>query len=450
MNYTTVIGLEIHAELLTATKVFCGCANAFTHDENVNVCPVCVGLPGALPVLNRRAIEQAITAGLALGCEISSYTRWDRKNYFYPDSPKAYQISQLYAPFCNGGGIELDGRTLRIHHIHLEEDAGKLVHDGLRGVTRMDYNRCGVPLIEIVTEPDMRSAAQAAAFVERVRDTLVYAGVCDGRMEQGSLRVDANVSVMPENSTVLGTRTETKNLNSFKHIVAAIDYEVKRQIEILESGGKVTQETRRWHEADNETSALRSKEDAQDYRYVPDPDILPLVITSEDVERLSAKIPELPHARRIRYAEWGLKPLDIDVLLAKRATSDYLDEVVKLGANPVAAANIIRTDLLDKALPPDVLMKILDYGKQGKLDVKPTVAAVLSGKRVEDLLVSGDDDEVLAVVKDVLNARPDTVAQYRNGEVKVVGFLMGECSKRLKGKALPQAIKAILENELRG
>ncbi|GHV19394.1 aspartyl/glutamyl-tRNA(Asn/Gln) amidotransferase subunit B [Clostridia bacterium] len=448
MKYTTVIGLEIHAELLTATKVFCGCANSFTHDENVNCCPVCVGLPGALPVLNRRAMEQSVTAGLALGCEISEWSRWDRKNYFYPDSPKAYQISQLYAPFCAGGGLEIDGRFIRINHIHLEEDAGKLVHDGLRGVTRIDYNRCGVPLIEIVTEPDIRSAKEAAAFVELLRQTLVYAGVCDGRMEQGSMRVDANVSVMPLGSDTFGTRTETKNLNSFKHITAAIEYEAARQIELLESGGRVVQETRRYHEAENETSALRSKEDAQDYRYVPDPDILPLEIAREEVARLRGALPELPQARRERYAGWGLKELDIDVLLAKKATSDYLDEVVKLGAPQIAAANIIRTDLLEKTLPPADLARILELGGQGRLDVKPAVAAALNGKNIDDLIVVGDDGAVDAAVAEVLASRPDLAEQYRNGEVKVFGFLMGLCSKQLKGKALPQAIKAALEKGL--
>ncbi|MDR1062273.1 MAG: Asp-tRNA(Asn)/Glu-tRNA(Gln) amidotransferase subunit GatB, partial [Clostridiales bacterium] len=385
-GYETVIGLEIHAELLTETKVFCGCPNAFGSGENTNVCPTCLGLPGALPVLSRAAVEGAVKAGLALGCEIARRTRWDRKNYFYADSPKAYQISQLYAPLCVGGGLEAGGRFVRINHIHLEEDAGKLIHDGQRRATRIDFNRCGVPLIEIVTEPDMRSAAEAAAFIERVREALVYAGVCDGKMEQGSLRVDANISVMPAGSARFGTRAEIKNLNSFRHVALAIEHEAARQAALIDAGGAVVQETRRFLEDSGETAPLRSKEDAHDYRYFPDPDILPLEIGDGEIAALRGAMGEPPGARRARYVgEHGMSPADADTILAKKFVSDFYDAAVAAGADPREAGNMVRGEVLrfvgetgaeSARMAPGDLAKLLRMCAAGEISAASAKKAV--------------------------------------------------------------------------
>lgn len=387
-RYTTVIGLEIHAELLTATKLFCGCPNVFGSGENENVCPGCLGLPGTLPALNRAAVDLAIKGGLVLGCDIARYTLWDRKSYFYADLPNGYQITQMFAPLCIGGGLDIGGRFISLDHIHLEEDAGKLIHDSLRNNTRMDFNRGGVPLIEIVTKPDMRSAEEAVAFVEKVRMALLYAGVCDGRMEQGRLRVDANISVMPEGSQVFGTRVEVKNLNSFRNVAACIEYEAWRQIRTLEEGGTLRQETRRFIDgaggggssgsggrssgigssgssgsggsgigssgigsgsggSGGRTAAMREKENADDYRYFPDYNIPPLEIDSEYIEMLRASLPEPPSARRTRYINaHNMSESDADTILARKGVSDLYDGMVALGAEPREALGIVRGEVL--------------------------------------------------------------------------------------------------------
>jgi aspartyl-tRNA(Asn)/glutamyl-tRNA(Gln) amidotransferase subunit B len=471
-RYVTVIGLEIHAELLTRTKVFCGCPNAFGSEENTNVCPTCLGLPGALPVLNRAAVEGAIKAGLALGCGIAGRTRWDRKNYFYADSPKAYQISQLYAPLCIGGGVEVGGRLVRINHIHLEEDAGKLVHDSRRNATRVDFNRCGVPLIEIVTEPDMRSAGEAIAFIERAREALVYAGVCDGKMEQGSLRVDANVSVMPEGAATLGTRAEVKNLNSFRHVAMAIEHEAERQVRLLEEGGAVAQETRRFLEGSGETASLRGKEDAQDYRYFPDPDVLPLEISDGDVERMRAGMGESPQKRRERYVgEFGMSAADADVILAKKFVADFFDAAVREGADPREAGNMVRGEILRyvgdtgaegiSMAPGDAakLLRMVAAGEISANGAKKAASIILGGAGAGDLdaviaengmRISEDFGKIREAVRAALAARPDAVEAYRGGEAKIFGFFMGQCNKALRGGVRPKTLESVLRGYLDG
>ncbi|MDR3263026.1 MAG: Asp-tRNA(Asn)/Glu-tRNA(Gln) amidotransferase subunit GatB [Clostridiales bacterium] len=466
MKYITVIGLEIHAELLTETKVFCGCKNSFGGTVNGSCCPVCTGMPGTLPVLNRKAVELAIAAGLSFGSGITQRTLWDRKNYFYPDLAKAYQISQLYAPVCVGGGLDVGGRFIRLTRIHLEEDAGKLVH--ARGETVIDYNRAGVPLIEIVSEPDMRSSDEAAAFVEKVRRTLVYAGVSDGKMEQGSLRVDANISIMPENASEYGTRTEIKNLNSFKFIKKAIDFEVERQAEVLNAGERVIQETRRYDEISGETFSMRSKEDAHDYRYFPDPDILPLIIKDGDIERISATLTEPPSKRYARYTEYGLSGVDAEVILENKIIADFFDECVKSGANPQTAANCVKGELMrcfnaaenKDALPISVsdFVKALALAEKSEISGNGLKTAIKymfqEGKPIDDvvkehnLTVNEDLSVITAAIAKVLAENPKAVEQYKNGDTKVLSFFMGQCARALKGTALAQTVQAELKKAL--
>jgi aspartyl-tRNA(Asn)/glutamyl-tRNA(Gln) amidotransferase subunit B len=468
MNYQTVIGLEIHAELCTDTKIFCGCANDFGSEENSLCCPTCTGLPGALPVLNRRAVEYTIAAGLVLGCEIAKSTKWDRKNYFYPDSPKAYQISQLYAPLCIGGGLDINGRFIRLNRIHLEEDAGKLIHRGASSY--IDFNRTGVPLIEIVTEPDITSADEAVTFAEQVRQTLVYAGVCDGKMERGSMRVDANVSIMPEGSNVLGTRTEIKNINSFKFIRSAIEYEVARQTALLESGGRVVQETRRYSDETGETSSMRSKEDSHDYRYFPDPDILPLTVSDEDIETIGAALKEPPRKRYARYVgEFSLAPIDAETILGNMPAADLFDEVVALGVAPKTAANVMKSEILRcinlaaeelTVLPVtarDVaaLIGLADSAAISGGGLKQAVQYMFeTGKSAEaavrelNLTISEDVELVRGVIAEVAAENPNAVAQYAGGDAKVLSFFMGQCNKRLKGQAHPKTIQKELTEYL--
>ena len=338
-SYIPVIGLEVHAELLTKSKVFCTCNAEFGGDPNSRCCPVCTGMPGTLPVINQTAVEYAVKAGFALGCDINKFSVFDRKNYFYPDLPKAYQISQLNLPLCINGvvTIEVDGKKkdIRVNRIHLEEDAGKLVHDDFNAVSLADYNRCGVPLIEIVTEPDISSAEEAKAFVEKVSLLLQYAGVCDCKMEQGSLRADVNVSIMRPEDKEFGTRTECKNLNSLKSIGRAIDFEIKRQSRLLDMGKKVIQETRRFNDNRGETTSMRTKEDAHDYRYFPEPDILQVNFTDEMLDEIKAKLPEMPHKRLARYTgEYGLSEVDAKILVNQKRVSDFFDESLKVYNNP--------------------------------------------------------------------------------------------------------------------
>jgi len=465
VRYTTVVGLEIHAELMTETKIFCGCPNAFGGAENENVCPGCLGLPGTLPSLNKAAVELAIKAGIALGCDISRLTRWDRKGYFYADLPNGYQLTQMYAPICLGGGLYVGDRYIRLNHIHLEEDAGKLVHDGVRGTTRIDFNRAGVPLIEIVTEADIRSAEEAVQFVEKVRLALLYAGVCDGKMEQGSLRVDANISVMPAGSDKFGTRAEIKNLNSFRFVAMAIERETERQIKTLAAGGTLRQETRRFVESSGETAAMREKEDALDYRYFADPNIPPLAISDEYIESLRANMPELPDKRKARYVgDYGLGEPDADTILARKNVSDFFDAMTRMGANPRDALGIVRGEILrnigeygDERIgvsPEDAvrLLRMRDAGEISANNIKKAIGILMrEGGDINEILeknsmlIREDPDALAAVVRSALAANPAAVASYKAGEAKVFGFFMGQCNKTLKGSVQPKT----LENEIR-
>jgi aspartyl-tRNA(Asn)/glutamyl-tRNA(Gln) amidotransferase subunit B len=402
-----------------------------------------------------------------LGCRVSPATKWDRKNYFYPDLTKAYQISQLYAPLCLGGGLEAAGRHVRLNRIHLEEDAGKLVHE--RSVTKIDYNRAGVPLIEIVTEPDIRSPEEAVAFVERVRQTLVYGGVCDGKMEQGSLRVDANISLMPEGSDVLGTRAEIKNLNSFKFIKKALESEIERQTAALSEGGRVAQETRRFDEASGETFSMRLKEDSHDYRYFPDPDLTEIAISEEETEAIRASLPEPPAYRLKRYTlEHGLSEKDAETILGMRATADFYDSAVASGAPPKLAANAVKGEILrlmgesgNTALVPILMssfIKALSLAEESKITQGGLKAAIcqlfLTDKpldeilRDERLLVSEDPGLIADVVRAALAADPGAAAKYKNGNAKILSYFFGKCMGQLKGKALPSSLRDELKKAL--
>jgi aspartyl-tRNA(Asn)/glutamyl-tRNA(Gln) amidotransferase subunit B len=473
-SYIPVIGLEIHAELLTDSKVFCTCSAAFGGSQNSRCCPVCTGMPGTLPVINQKAVEYAVKAGFALGCDINKFSVFDRKNYFYPDLPKAYQISQLERPLCINGSVKIETskgeKVIRINRIHLEEDAGKLVHDDFNAVSLADYNRCGVPLIEIVTEPDISSAEEAKAFFEKVSLLLQYAGVCDCKMEQGSLRCDVNVSVMKPEDTEFGTRTECKNLNSLKSITRAIDYEIKRQSRLLDMGGRVIQETRRYNDNRGETTSMRSKEDAHDYRYFPEPDILQVNFTDEMLDNIKATLPELPHKRLARYTgEYGLSETDAKIIVNSKLVSDFFNEAVEVYNNPKSISNFIIVELLRRVNLGEVamdnlpftakdfakLVEMSDTEKVSKNDAKKILRMMIeTGKNAETLasengmLIVNDMSKVSEVIENVFRDNAETVEQYKNGETKVFGFLMGQCTKALRGVCTPKVIKESLESKL--
>lgn len=472
MQYIPVIGLEIHAELLTDSKVFCTCSAAFGGGENTRCCPVCGGFPGTLPVINRRAVEYAVKAGMAMNCEINRYSKFDRKNYFYPDLPKAYQISQLDLPLCVGGRvmIEAEGKEkeIRINRIHLEEDAGKLVHDEFNDVSLADYNRCGVPLIEIVTEPDLRSAEEARAFVEKISMLLQYAGVCDCKMEQGSLRCDVNISLMKPDAEQFGTRAEIKNLNSLKSIVRAVEYEIERQADLLDRGEAVVQETRRFYDAQGTTKSMRSKEDAQDYRYFPEPDIQPVNFTEEDLNAIRSSLPMMPEERLKQYvSEYGLSDVDAKILVSNVKYSDFYDQAVAAYPNYKNICNFILTELLRRMkesqtdeipVKPEqfaALVKLVDDSKVSRNDGKTILRYMMESSEEPEtiaeknhFLVANDMGAVDETVDALLKERADLVEQYLGGEQKVFGFLMGQCTSKLKGIANPRDIKAVLEQKL--
>lgn len=457
-KYEAIIGLEVHVELHTRTKAFCGCPNVFGSEPNTNVCPVCLGLPGVLPVVNEHLIEYALRAGLALNCEIASFSKFDRKNYYYPDLPKNYQISQYDLPICRNGYLELeiDGSKKRIGitRVHMEEDAGKLVHgEGENSdYSFVDSNRCGVPLLEIVTEPDIRSPEEAKAFLEKLKAILQYIDISDCKMEEGSLRCDANISVRPAGSNILYPKTEIKNMNSFRAVQRALNAEMMRQIEILESGGKVIQETRAWDENRGITLGMRTKEEASDYRYFPDPDLVPVVISPDLINRIRSELPELPDPRRMRFIEeYGLPPYDAGVLTASRSLADFFEECVRMYNDPKTVSNWVMGDFLrllnasnmdvaDVELKPADLVEMLKLIDEGMISGKIAKAVFdemfATGKRAREIVESrglvqiSDEGELLKVVEEVLAANPVVVEDYRNGKEKALGFLVGQVMKR--------------------
>jgi len=473
MKWETVIGLEVHAELSTKSKIFCGCTTAYGGEPNTHVCPVCAGMPGVLPKLNRQVVDYALKLGIALGFDITKHCKFDRKNYFYPDLPKAYQVSQLYAPICRDGhlDIEVEGRkkTIRIREIHMEEDAGKLVHDAKGSGTFMDFNRCGVPLLEIVSQPDFSSAAEVIAYLEKLRETLLYLDICDCKMQEGSIRADVNLSVRPEGGE-LGTRTETKNMNSFKAIARAIEYETERQIEILEDGGKVVQETRRWDDEKFESHAMRSKENAQDYRYFPEPDLLPIDIDDGWLAGIKANLPELAYQKRERYCrDFGISEGEAAVLTVHKNICDLFETIAKQSGQPIEAAhlltgeimrlmnnaNILPEDLAIDAAKLSTLVTLVTGGKINRNAYKETIEAVFTNNVDPDryivekgLMMISDDNAVIEAVKAVIAENQDSVADYRAGKEKVFGFLMGQVMKKLGGKGNPERVKKELEDNL--
>jgi aspartyl-tRNA(Asn)/glutamyl-tRNA(Gln) amidotransferase subunit B len=479
MQYEPIIGLEIHAQLLTRTKIFCGCSTAFGAPPNTQVCPVCLGLPGALPVLNRLAVDYAIKAALALGCEIQPYSIFARKNYFYPDLPKGYQISQYEQPLAQRGLLEFSAagqpKRVGITRVHLEEDAGKSLHEGFPDSDRktyVDFNRSGVPLIEIVTEPDMRSAAEAAECFSRLRAILVWLGVNDGNMEEGSLRCDANVSVRPSGEAQFGTKAEVKNVNSFRYLQKALEYEIDRQIDVIRGGGVVSQETRLFDSATGRTFSMRSKEEAHDYRYFPEPDLPPLMIDTARVATVREKMPELPEARRKRFvAAYGLPDYDAGVLTQSPGLADYFERTAAIAGNAKAASNwimgeMLRTmkdraiDIADVPLAPEALaglLKIVDAGTISSSVAKEVFAKMFESGRSADEIVRaeglsqiGDEAAVVGLVRDVIARHGDAVAQYRAGKNATFGFLVGQVMKASGGKANPKLANQVLKRELEG
>ena len=478
MNYESIIGLEVHAQLLTQSKIFCGCSSQFGREPNQNTCPVCAGFPGVLPVLNKQVVEFAIKAGLASHCTIAASSILARKNYFYPDLPKGYQISQYGMPICTGGYIEveIDGalKQVRLIRIHIEEDAGRNIHDAHGTASLVDLNRAGVPLLEIVSEPDMRTPQEAGAYLRTLRQVLQYLGICNGNMEEGSFRCDANVSVRPQGSEALGVKVEIKNLNSFKAMEKSIEFEIERQRETLSEGGKLIQETRLWDEHREETRSMRSKESAHDYRYFPDPDLRPIVINGDRIDEIRAGLPELPNIRKARFIrDYGLPAYDAELLSSRRDVADYFDTAVAIHANPKALGNWIVGDLfrvmkerqLDEQLyitnwpvRPEHLSELVEMIEQDKISGKigKTVfeamlgsslspQAIVSEKNLEQI---SDDRSIEIAVEQVIGVHPKQVAQFQSGNEKVFGFFVGQVMQATQGKAKPQKVNEILRKRL--
>ena len=476
-KYEPVIGLEVHAQLLTKTKIFCGCSTRFGDPPNSNVCPVCLGLPGTLPVLNKRAVEMGIRAALALNCTVHEHSRFARKNYFYPDLPKGYQISQYELPLATGGWVEIehDGKTKRvgITRLHLEEDAGKSLHDGFPHSdekTYVDFNRCGTPLSEIVSEPDMRSPDEAYAYLTTLRQILLYTGVSDCNMEEGSLRCDANVSVRPRGAKEFGTKVEVKNLNSFRYLAKALEFEIERHVGLLESGGRISQETRLWNQAAGRTDPMRSKEKAHDYRYFPEPDLLPVHIGHQWRESVRSSLPELPAAKRARFvSDFAVTRYDAEVLTDTQSLANYFESVVKAGVPGKAAANWMQTELLRRLndsgreitaspVSPAALAELVALVESGKITAavgKKVFATMFETARsaaeivaAEGLAAQVGDDAIEQAARETIAKNPDNVAKFKSGNEGVFKFFVGQVMKATRGQANPQAVNDIVRRLL--
>ena len=474
-DYEVIIGLEVHAELSTKTKIFCSCPTAFGAAPNTHTCPICMAMPGTLPVLNEKVVEYAVKAGLATNCEISRNSKNDRKNYFYPDLPKSYQISQFDKPLCEHGYVEIEingeKKKIRLTRIHIEEDAGKLNHDEFGGGSLVDLNRAGVPLIEIVSEPDLRSAEEVEQYLRKLKSILEYIEVSDCKMQEGSLRADVNVSVRKKGETKLGTRTEMKNMNSFRSIVRAIEYEVDRQIDVIENGGKIDQETLRWDDVSGKTFPMRDKEDAQDYRYFPDPDLVAIKLSEEYIENIKNSLPELPESRKERYLqEYKLSEKDAKLITASKYLSDLFEEAVKVCNNPKAVNNWIISDIsrILNETEMDPIEIPFDAKQLGKLVVlidKGTISSSIGKKVLVELFENprdpeeiikekgwiqiSDESAIKEVVLKILEENPQSVADYKGGKDKALGFLVGQAMKETKGKANPQMLNKMFLEELK-
>lgn len=473
-QYETVIGLEVHVELATKTKIFCGCSTEFGGSPNTHTCPVCTGMPGSLPVLNKQVLEYAMAVGLATNCTISRYSKFDRKNYFYPDNPQNYQISQLYLPICKDGYVEIETpsgvKKVRIHEIHMEEDAGKLIHDEWEDCTLVDYNRSGVPLIEIVSEPDMRSAEEVTAYLEKLRLIIQYLGASDCKLQEGSMRADVNLSVREIGAAEFGTRTEMKNLNSFKAISRAIEGERQRQIELIEEGKRVIQETRRWDDNKEFSYSMRSKEDAQDYRYFPDPDLVPMMISEEWIERIRKNQPELRTEKMKRYREeFDIPDYDIEIITGTKKMADLFEETTEICKLPKKVSNWLMVETLRLLKENDmdadqIRFSARNLAKLIELTEKKVINSSVA-KEVFELIFSEDIDpelyvekkglktvsdegELRRVVQEIIQGNPQSVEDYRNGKEKAIGFLIGQTMKAMKGKANPETITFILKELL--
>lgn len=473
-QYETVIGLEVHVELATKTKIFCGCSTEFGGAPNTHTCPVCTGMPGSLPVLNKKVVEFALKAGLAANCQINQYCKFDRKNYFYPDNPQNYQISQLYLPICHDGWVEIETsagkKKIRIHEMHMEEDAGKLIHDEWEDCSLVDYNRSGVPLIEIVSEPDMRSSEEVIAYLEKLRCMMQYLGVSDCKLQEGSMRADVNLSVREVGAEEFGTRTEMKNLNSFKAIARAIEGERERQIELLEEGKEVTQETRRWDDNKEYSYAMRSKEDAKDYRYFPDPDLPPIHISDAWIEKIKAEQPELREAKQARYQEeYGLPAYDAGILTESRHLAGLFEETAAIYGNAKKTANWFMGEVLrltkDKAMDPEQVSFLPKHLADLLAMVEKSEVSPQNAKKVFEKVFDDDIDPVsyieehgLKIVEDtglleetinkILEANPGPLSELLGGKDKVMGFFVGQIMKEMKGKANPASVRETLIKEV--
>ncbi len=473
-QYETVIGLEVHVELATKTKIFCSCSTAFGGAPNTHTCPVCTGMPGSLPVLNKQVVEYALAVGLAANCQIHQYCKFDRKNYFYPDNPQNYQISQLYLPICHDGGIEIETaagkKTVRIHEIHMEEDAGKLIHDEWEDCSLVDYNRSGVPLIEIVSEPDMRSAEEVIAYLEKLRMMIQYLGASDCKLQEGSMRADVNLSVREAGTEAFGTRTEMKNLNSFRAITHAIEGEKNRQIDLLESGKQVVQETRRWDDTKGASYAMRSKEDAQDYRYFPDPDLTPVVISDEWIQEIRDRQPEMREEKLERYQkEYGIPAYDAGILTSTKRMADVFEETTALCKKPKKVSNWLMVETMrllkehsidaeDIRFSPGNLAKLIGLTETGTINntVAKEVFELVFDKDIDPeqyveengLKMVGDEGALRGTIEEIVAANPQSVADYKGGKQKAIGFLVGQTMKAMKGKADPGAVNKILKEIL--